>query len=355
MHRQPTLAVAIVLLSCIGIARPEIIEIKKVGDKTIMCMHTGLTSDLKDCGVRSDWYTYVFIGSISTINPTGKDENNIQIVPEEVFEGVLTSPLTVVTSQRLCLPEMAVGDRWLFFLRKEKGKPIVLDYYANDSRPVADAEEQIEILRRLKTIGDRAILRGSVIRRSSDSEQKAVPKARIVARRVSDNAKFVAVTDADGRYEFQPIPSGEYKLTVDSVGSFRADDSEIDVRRGACVDLTLSRSPHALLGGHVRHSDGSPAGQVPVLIAAEDNSWYTTLKTDERGHFNFDSLDEGKYLVGINLPGAPPWKSGGCGGACDIPLASLYYSGVTTRSAALTITLATDEKRKDIDFTVPNQ
>jgi hypothetical protein len=355
MHRQRVLAVAIVLLSCVRPARPEIIEIKKVGDRTIMCTHTGLTSDLKDCGVRSDWYTYVFVGSITEIKPAGKDENNIQIVPEEVFEGGPPTPLTVVTSQGLCLPEMAVGDRWLFFLRKQQGKPIVLDYYGNDSRPVASAEQQIETLRRLKTIGDRAILHGTVLHRSSDSEDKAVPNARIVARRASDNTRFVAMSDADGHYEFQPIPPGEYKLTVDPIGSFRPDDSEIDVSRGACWDLTLGRSPHALLGGHVRHSDGSPAGQVSVLIAAEDNSWYTTLTTDDRGYFDFDSLDAGKYVVGINLPGAPSWKYGSCAGACDTPPASLYYPGVTTRSAALTITLVTDEKRKDIDFTVPNQ
>jgi len=330
-------------------------EMKKVGDKTITCMHTGLTSDLRDCGTRSDWYTYVFIGSISRISPAGKDENNIQIVPEEVFQGTPPTQLTVVTSQGLCLPEMVVGDRWLFFLRKEQGKPIVLDYYGNDSRPVAGAEEQVETLRRLRTIRDRGILRGSLVSRSPDSEENAVPNVRIVARRASDNAKFVAVTDPDGSYEFQPLPPGKYKLTADPSGSFHADDSEVDVSRGACWDLTLTRSPHALLGGHVRHSDGSPAGQVPVLITAEDDSWYTTLTTDEHGYFDFDSLQAGKYVVGINLPGAPAWKYASCGGVCEIPPASVYYPGVTSRSAALIITLATDEKRKDIDFTVPNQ
>jgi hypothetical protein len=57
----------------------------------------------------------------------------IQITPQEVFSGKPANPLTVQTSQAACLPEIAVGDQWLFFSREEKGKPIVLDYYANGS------------------------------------------------------------------------------------------------------------------------------------------------------------------------------------------------------------------------------
>jgi len=40
-------------------------------------------------------------------------------------------------------------------------------------------------------------------------------------------------------------------------------------------------------------------------------------------------------------------------GACSIPKASLYYSGMRNRADAFVINLATDEKRDDIDFTIP--
>ena len=42
----------------------------------------------------------------------------------------------------------------------------------------------------------------------------------------------------------------------------------------------------------------------------------------------------GKYVVGINLPGAPAWKNVGCAGACVVPPASLYYP-VPTRSLSI--------------------
>ncbi len=89
---------------------------------------------------------------------------------------------------------------------------------------------------------------------------------------------FATTTGADGRYEFQPLPAGKYNLTVDSIGPFQADDADIKVSRGACWDLTLSRSPHAQLGGRVQRSDGSPMSQVDVLIMSEDESWFTTEK-----------------------------------------------------------------------------
>jgi hypothetical protein len=240
MQRQRALAVLIFVLVCIGTARSVIEELKKVGNKTILCMHTGLTSDLKDCGVHSGWYTYVFVGSISVITPTQKDEVEIQIAPEEVFAGEPASPLTVRTSQGPCFPNFVVGDRWLFYLRQEKGKPIVLDYYGNDSRPAVDAQKEIENLRHLKTIGNLGIVRGHVVR-GKFGEWKAVPRARVVARRISDIIEFVARTDVDGQYEFEPLPPGEYNLAIDRIRLSEDQNTGIDVSGGACWDLTLSK------------------------------------------------------------------------------------------------------------------
>jgi hypothetical protein len=350
---RSVLVVLTVVLSCIGSSAAQIIILQKVGDKTIQCMHTGLSSDLNDCGGHSDWYTYVFVGSISAITSTKDDEKELQILPEEIFHGEPANPLTVRTSQGACLPELRVGDHWLFYLRS--GNPIVLDFYGNISRPTADAQQQLETLRRLETIGDNGIVRGRVMRGPSFSQSDAVPDAHVVARRASDDAEFVATTGADGRYEFQPLPPGKYKLTVDPVKSFHPDDSNLDVSSRTCWDLTLSRSPHAHLGGHVRRSNGTPAPQVAVVIAKEDGSWFTTEKSDARGYFHTESLPSGKYVVGINLPGAPAWKYAGCGGACEVPPASLYYPGMRNRSDALVINLASDEKRDDIDFTAPTQ
>ena len=353
MQFYRSVAVLIVFLSHVGTARAQVITLQTVGDKTVMCMHSGLTSDLKDCGARSNWYSYDCVGSISAIIPIENDEKEIGIIPEEIFHGGPAAPLNVLTSQSECLPKLQVGDRWLFFLRKEKDKPIVLDYYANDSRPVADAQEQIETLRRLENIADLAIVRGRVMQDRA-FEGKAVPGAHVIAHAESGDLQFVSTTGADGRYEFQPLPPGKYKITVDPIGSLQPDASSIVVAGGTCWDLTLSRSSHAQLGGHVHRRDGSSVPDVDVVLMSADDSWFATSHTDARGYFAFNSLEPGEYVVGINLPGAPAWKYGG-GAGVDPPTASLYYGDTPARASALVIKLAAEESRDDLDFVVPTQ
>ncbi len=352
MKYQRALALLTVVLFSIGVAAAEVIDFRTVGGKTVICMHTGLFSPLHDCSVRADWYSYSFVGLIARITPIENNEEEIQITPEEIFHGEPGTPLTVRTSQALCLPKLAVGDRWLFFLRKEKDKPIILDYYGNDSRPVADAQPEIETLRRLKTIGDSAIVRGRVLK-GMLNDGKPFPGARVIAHRVTDNLEFSTDAGADGHYEFPPLPPGRYTLTVSPIGPFQPDVTTVFTRPGACWDVPLWRRPHALIGGHVHRPDGSPAAQVPVMIVSADGSSFASGVSDASGYFQFDSMQSGKYVVGINLPGAPAWKFDIGAGKGVAPPASLYYPGTRSRSGASVIDLLTDQKRDDIDFIVP--
>ena len=355
MFNSRVLALLALVFSCPAFVRAQITTIEQVGDKTVVCSHSGLRSSFNDCGVRADWYTYVFVGVISAVTPVEDDERQIKLVPEEVFLGTPATGLTVLTSQAGCMREFKVGDRWLFYVRQEESKPIVLDYYGNDSLPVADAQNQIATLRRLGKIGEFAVLQGQVVRADIFSEE-VVPNARIAATRQSDGNQFFCVTGPDGRYEFTPLPPGKYKITARPTGSYQPDDSEIDLTSGTCSDITLYRSPHAEIGGHVRRSDGTPVANVALVLIRSDNSSYLTTQTDRDGYFVFDSEQPGEYVLGLNFPASPDWfDGGGAGAGVRIPPASMFYPGIANRSSALVIRLATDQKLEDLDFVVPSK
>ena len=341
--------VALVLVTLFwgGTASAQIIEGRTEGGKTFTCMHTGLSSG-EDCGGKVYAYSYVFIGSISGIRETG-EEKELQIVPQEIFYGQPSTPLTILTSQGLCLPNMAIGDSWLFFLRREKDQPIVLDYYGNDSLPVTEAGQQIETLRRMRSIGDQSLLQGQVLK-GKWPDLTAVPDAHVIAHRESDGRLFFCNSNAEGRYEFQPLPAGKYKITVDPIGSFRPDDAAIYLESGVCLNITLSKSPSAQLGGSVHHPDGSLLANIRVVMISVDESWFTTFEADEKGHFSFDGLEPGEYLLEVNLPGTPVWELTSGGG---VPPSGLYYGGTTDRAGAVPIKLADGEKRDNLDFIVP--
>jgi hypothetical protein len=349
------IALLAMALACLGVAKAETMSFKKVGNKTIMCMHSGMISELKDCGNELNRYTYVFVGTIAAIKRVKGDESEIQIVPNEVFYGKPGNILTVLTSQGLCFPEFRTGNRWLFYLMREPGKPITLDYYGNNSLPVADARAQIETLRRLKKIGGFGILRGRVAR-GQFTDGWWISNAHVVATRKADNVQFAAVTDKTGHYEFQPMPSGRYNVAVRPIGDYQPRNSEIDLSTGACWDLTLDSFPNGRIGGHVRRSDGSLVQNVYVVLMSPDNSWNRPTVPDQQGHYNLPLLESGEYVLGLDFPSTHDQPNGGeIGPRAHVPSPTWFYPGVADRSKARVIRLKKDEQLDNLDFTVSAQ
>jgi hypothetical protein len=337
------------------VGQSQMVGIKTVNGKTVACMHTGLSSDLEDCGAKSYWYKYVFVGQIAKITPANDDEKELEIVPQEIFSGMLPTRLTVVTSQGLCLEPMAVGDRWLFYLRSVPGKPILLDHYGNDSKPVAQARDEIATLQRLRTIGDAGLLRGQVLS-GERFNGTAIEGATVIATNKTSGQQAATVSGPNGRYEFPPLLPGPYRITVGQTAGRHPNDSGIDLESGGCWDLSLTHGPDGSIHGRIHYADGKPANHIDVVLITKDRTWYVTTQTNEKGFYRFDGAVKGDYVIGVNFPPSPGWFNGAGGGTASgltLPSAALFYPNSPNFAGAETIRLQDDENRDRIDFVLP--
>jgi hypothetical protein len=94
---------------------------------------------------------------------------------------------------------------------------------------------------------------------------------------------------------------------------------------------------------------------LPVAVLNLDGTIYATGLTYQNGHFAFDSLRPGEFVVRLELPADANWLGSAASDASRESLpASMFYPGVPNRTDAGVIRLTTDEKRDDINFVLPS-
>lgn len=124
------------------------------------------------------------------------------------------------------------------------------------------------------------------------------------------------LTDAQGRFAFVALPSGNYSLSATKSGWLpgafgrkhpRGGSSPVGIRDGERrADLAITLWRTAVLGGRVITDNGDPL--VGAEVRAIRQTWVAGRrlpaaplreKTDDRGVFRFSSLQPGEYLVGV--------------------------------------------------------
>jgi hypothetical protein len=328
----------------------QVIEIREYRGKQITCVSSPKMSFATPCGA-DDRYAYIFVGSVMSTTEISETEKLLQVLPEEVFLGHTTGVLAISTNQGACLPDISAGDKWLFYLREEKTDTPVLAY-GSPSKTVADAQEDIALLRRISKMTNSGLLTGNVNRavwNDNEMEPSApLPGIRLTAHRISDSSEFTASIDGEGHYEFPPVPSGSYNLTAEAPqGLWTEQGGPTKVRPRSCTNVGFEMAPDGRISGHVKTTDGKPAKQLQVAIVpvSPGNLGFTSSIADEQGYFEVKGLHPGSYLVGVgiqSLPESREWKS------------RVYYPGVQSRDAAVIIELGQAEKRTNVDFWLPN-
>jgi hypothetical protein len=306
--RKFTVAITVLAATLWAVPRScaQIMEERQYRGKKITCMLSGLMGWRRPCGIDGN-YAYIFVGSVLSATEVSETEKRLQLTTQEIFLGDPASELTVTTNQGACLPEILPGDQWLFYLwRDDKTKELLLDY-GSPSKPIVDAQPSITKLRRLAAMTDSGIVQGQVTRPIWHDDEKYLdytypPNHKVIAKRDSDGAEYSAVTDDDGQFEFEPLPSGSYHLSANTEKGLWAEDGPAKVHSRGCESFVLELHSDGEISGRVRSVDGKPFKVHPWIdIKSEGRGEVRTAYADERGNFDTRGLEPGRYVVALAL------------------------------------------------------
>lgn len=169
------------------------------------------------------------------------------------------------------------------------------------------------------------------------------------------------LTAEDGRFEFH-VAAGKYALNGAKRGFISADYNQHEqfstaIVTGAGLDtenLILKLPPSAALTGKVLDELGEPVRQARVTLWRDDHSagvsrivTFRTEMTDDRGAYEFTSLDSGSYFLSVS---ARPWYAvhppviaqegmppAAVDRSLDVVYPTTFYTGVTDADDATPI------------------
>jgi hypothetical protein len=330
-------------------ASAQIFEMREYHGKQIGCGRSGLIGWYKSCGTDA-FYSQIFLGTVQTVKPikVGEfEEFRLVLQPEEVFQGDVPPHFEVTTSQGECLPEIHAGDRWLFFIYTDKDRGPQLAY-GHDSAPVAKSEERLARLRRLVSMPDAGIIMGRLSWGwgNQDEDDHSALANRQISLTAADGKQHGAFTNPDGHFEFDPLPVGKYRLTLNKAGLWTDDDGAVTIKAHDCEDYLIKLDPDGVIAGRVTEADGKPVAKlrVKIVLTGESNQAWALGTTDAQGRFTFHGVRPGHYLVGLD---------GDKGSSDAADNLTVLFPGVTSKEAAVVVNLGNAEHREDINILIP--
>jgi len=339
-----------------------VVEMREWHGKQIRCMQGGawLVAP-KACGTLDYAYERVFTGTVQSVTEISDTDRRLDITPDEVFLGDSKGPVATTVNQA-CLtpndPEIKAGDKWLFYLRtyrafRTDGKPIYRSVqlempFDGPSKPLFKAQEDVAKLRHLARLTDSGILSGSV-RRMYSGTMEGAPNHKVFAKRVSDGTQYSTLTNSEGEFEFDPLPSGSYEVTANTAdGLWAGDGGKLEVHSGKCTSTSFMLETDGIISGHIGSADGKPFIVHPwVQIVSVDDDRFNSAYVDANGYFEARGMEPGRYVVGLGI-------RAGTGYFSDVPT-PVYYPGVRTKEQATIIQLGRAEKRTNVDFQLPTE
>jgi len=188
----------------------------------------------------------------------------------------------------------------LFQIEADGYLPVIVDA----GTPGPDGNARVEC--RMKPLRDADRIRGRVVDASGrpvrDAEVALTTMSNFIevqrGRLISDHARFIRLTDAEGRFELKPQPEGVWVVAAHTSGFAQA-------RAGGGGNQELVLRPLGRIAGRWLGGDGRPmtGRQVSLVTAAPYPGSHAlsltmfTVPADAEGGFVFEDVPPGRWLI----------------------------------------------------------
>jgi hypothetical protein len=231
------------------------------------------------------------------------------------------------------------------------------------TKHVSAADEDLKYLRGLANANPGGMLYGRLTRYIGDPEHGPVeegPKMAGVKIIITGAGRTIeTLTNSAGEYKVTGLPPGDYDAfpqLPNNLAAVSDRDKQDDLLRfagrdpvnlidGSCGKINFSVQFSGVVSGKVVDAKGYAAKEVQLTLVSSDDDnreWWTW--TDKEGNYEFNMVQPGSYLLGLNLTWAPDSED---------PYPKTFYPGVKTRTEASLITVGEGEKLKGYDMTLP--
>ena len=179
---------------------------------------------------------------------------------------------------------------------------------------IINAEEDADLawIHGLKTAQPGGTVFGTVTQLLPDfatNGYKNQPLAGIPLRVQGPETRIVK-TDNEGNFSAAGLPVGKYEVRPeypDGLGP--PAPTVVSVRDKGCAEVSFSAQPDGVVDGNILNADLTPAAGLYVRLkrAEENHAGNWTLgnlyvaTTDSAGHFRFEPVESGSYILGVNL------------------------------------------------------
>lgn len=301
----------------------------------------------------------VFIGKVLSVrsveNETTGDEHTRQarFQVETCFKGDKQSEIIVGTSLTTCGIWFGVGERYLVFARAVGKENRFFTGVCSGTDEVKDSAAEIAFLKFQASRKTGTFVTGHIARHLEDLSKGEVEHGSFGNVKVAlqdGERKFESRADASGKFWFEGIPAGKYKVTLDPMpDKTRLEFFPQFVRRkyrripevlvvsgqgGLSLEVNIRRAYGQITGRIIRPEGASIRPGELELVLADRNvplrlkAWRRTARIDPDGNFRFERVPAGTFVIGFRK--ANPSNQ-------DDPFLPQYFLPGTTDIKAATV------------------